>query len=146
MNPYAPISDIMITDVISISPREKIRVAEDIFARHRIHHIPVVETDNTLVGIISKIDFLKMTQKNLAQEGNMGYENMINSLTVADIMTSKVAKLTANDKIDVAARLFHENLFHAVPIVNGDNKLVGIITSYDLVEYTFKEVWKGKPY
>jgi CBS domain-containing protein len=47
-----------------------------------------------------------------------------------------VATLEPQDKIGSAAELFLENLFHAVPIVK-DDELQGIVTSFDIIKYTF---------
>ena len=141
MNPYAPVSDIMVTDLITVSPREKMSIVEKIFKEKRIHHLPVVETDGSLVGIISKTDYLKMNQVFTLNKDTDDYSAMLESYTAADIMTKGIAKLEATDRIDVVARIFKENLFHAVPIVNDNGRLIGIVTTYDVINYCFQEAW-----
>ena len=53
-------------------------------------------------------------------------------------MTKHVATLEPEDKVGSAAELFLENLFHAVPIVK-NNELKGIVTSFDIIKYTFNK-------
>ncbi|MEM7102389.1 MAG: CBS domain-containing protein [Bacteroidota bacterium] len=142
MNLYAPISEIMTTNLITVSPREKMTIVDKIFKEKRIHHIPVAETDGTLVGIISKTDYLKMHQALALGNGGDDFETLLDSYTAENIMTKGIAKLGENDRVDVAARIFKENLFHAIPIVSQENRLVGIVTTYDVINYCFKEIWE----
>jgi CBS domain-containing protein len=58
---------------------------------------------------------------------------------VGEIMEKKVAQLNPNDSALVAIGIFRENLFHALPIVNESNVLVGILTTYDLLTYAYNE-------
>ena len=54
-------------------------------------------------------------------------------------MTSQVARLSPKDSLQTAADYFRENLFHAIPIVDENDRLVGILTTYDLINYAFRE-------
>ena len=57
---------------------------------------------------------------------------------VKDMMTSELATLEPDDSIRTALAVFQENLFHALPIVKGD-ELLGLITTYDLLKYFAQE-------
>ena len=57
----------------------------------------------------------------------------MNNFTVKDIMTKRLAKLEPTDKINVALEVFKENLFHALPVVEGD-KIVGIVSTFDIIK------------
>jgi len=54
-------------------------------------------------------------------------------------MTTQVAKLNPEDSIMVAAGYFRENLFHAIPVVSTDGLLVGILSTYDMLNFAFSE-------
>ena len=60
---------------------------------------------------------------------------------VESIMTTGLAKLAPTDKILVALKVFKENLFHAIPIVDQD-ELVGIVTTYDIIKALGREIFK----
>lgn len=62
------------------------------------------------------------------------------SLLVREVMVKQVAKLRPEDKIELAADIFRENLFHAMPVVDNDGKLKGIVTTFDLLNYAFNDL------
>ena len=139
MDIYKPVSTIMSTNLITVAPEDKLSAIKDIFKEHRIHHIPVVSGDK-LIGILSKSDFLNATHGvTLHGDANEENEEIYNTLKVSDLMIKGIAKISSSDHIAVAIELFLENLFHAVPIVDEDtNKLVGIVTTYDIMKLVMK--------
>lgn len=123
-----PISAIMITKVVTVNPEDKLTVVKDILFNKRFHHIPVVKgPKNKLVGIISSHDIFKLNAK---------FEDY-DKLTVQDVMTKKIATLRPEEKIGAAAQVFLRHLFHGLPIVNDDLELLGIITTHDILKYSY---------
>lgn len=141
-----PVSGIMTKKLITVIPTDSLQVVNDIFENHNIHHIPVVRHLD-LVGIISKTDFYKAIHgaKLENEESAVNYNKTIFSKFKAeDIMTKHVVIINSNDKIGVAAEIFLENYFHAIPIVNDDKELVGIVSSYDIVKLFFHEAYPSQ--
>ncbi len=139
MNINMKVGDIMTTDVLTLGPNETMDKVQDVFKKYNIHHIPIVE-NNKVRGIISKTDYLKVlhgftlfkTQK------SDSYNNAIlRSLLTSEVMTQQVATLNPEDTLEIAAGFFKENLFHALPVVDEAGNLVGIITTYDLINLAF---------
>lgn len=134
-----PVAEIMTERVIVVRPNETMDVVQDIFRKNNIHHIPVVD-NGQVVGMISHADYLKLlhgftlfkTKK--SDEYN---DAILRSLLVKEVMTKQVATLGPDDSLEVAAGFFRENLFHALPVVDEDNLLVGIVTTYDLLNYAY---------
>lgn len=138
----ANIGQIMTTDVIFVQPEDTMDKVSQIFKRNEFHHIPVVTENGKVEGIISKGDYFQLTHgltlfkhKN-SQDFN---DSLMRSLLVKEVMTHPVAKLHPEDNIRTAADIFKENLFHALPVVNDENQLVGIVTTFDLLTYAFTE-------
>lgn len=121
-----PISTIMTKKVLTVRPQDTLEVVKDILFFKHVHHIPVVE-GRTLIGIITSFDLVRLGR----------CQDEYKSIKVSEVMTTKVATLTPNDKIGAAAEIFLENLFHGLPIVNEDQDLVGIITTHDVLKYEF---------
>ncbi|MCB0520899.1 MAG: CBS domain-containing protein [Lewinellaceae bacterium] len=136
------VSEIMTTDVIILSPNDTMEKVADIFRMNNIHHIPILDDNGKVVGIISQNDYHKIlhgftlfkTEK--SEEYNKA---ILRSLLVKEVMTKQVAKLNPQDKLTVAASYFRENLFHAIPVVDRQGKLVGIVTTFDLLNYAYRE-------
>ncbi len=132
-----PISTIMTRDVITVRPEDSLTVVKNLLIDKHLHHLPVVD-GTKLVGIVTSYDLLKL---------GISFDQYA-SLKVTDVMTKRIATLSANNKIGAAAEVFLENLFHGIPIVDEDRNLVGIITTHDVLKYEFfkeypkhKEIW-----
>jgi len=126
-----PISTIMKTDLVTVKETDSLDVVRSIFLSRNIHHLPVVDDDNYLVGIVTTFDVYRL---------NLKFEDY-SKLTVGEVMVRKVAKLNPEEKIGVAAELFLLNRFHATPIVDANNKLVGLVTDFDILRYNFKKAY-----
>ncbi len=132
MNILAPISTIMTTEVITVTPKDKLQIVQDIFEEYRIHHLPVVD-EGKVVGMLSNSDLMYF----LKGKSYDKYEEHLNKVrlknyTVEEIMTCGIATLKSSDLIRTALNIFKENLFHALPVID-DGKLVGIISSQDII-------------
>ena len=138
MNQLSPVSTIMTKNVITLSTNDTLLNVKHIFDANRIHHIPILN-EGHLVGMISKSDFDKVCV-GLSCENDMKEipDAIYSSILVSKIMTKKLAKISPSERIDVAALIFHENLFHALPVVEDDDTLVGIVTTFDLIHYAYK--------
>ncbi|MFK7773124.1 MAG: HPP family protein [Saprospiraceae bacterium] len=137
-----PIKNLMTTDVITIRPNDLMMVAKEIFETNTFHHIPVIDEEQQLVGILSRHDYNKMLTtfsvfKN--SKADVANRKFMMSMLVKDVMTKQVAKLHPEDPISVALGIFKENLFHALPIVDDENRVTGILTTFDLLTYAYDE-------
>ncbi len=132
MNLLDPISKIMSDKLITVSKNDPIFLLGELFNKHRIHHVLVTQSSD-LLGMVSKSDFL-LFQRGI---GNKSSEKKLDELRmkshlVEEIMTSKLATMQKDEKINVALEIFKENLFHAIPILDQD-ELVGIVTPLDII-------------
>jgi len=114
----------MTKDVITLNPDSTLGEAREILLGKHIHHIPIVE-GKKLVGMITSWDIFKLG-KSAAE-----YQSM----KVSEIMTRKVATLDPGQHLGAAAEVLTRHLFHAIPIINDDHELLGIVTSTDIVRY-----------
>lgn len=133
MNLADPISSIMTKELLILKPDDSIAKADTIFRNHRVHHIPIVE-DDVLVGMVSKSDLL-FFKRGFGEDKDLDQleEIRLNNYEVNQIMTRKLAKLDSSERINVALEIFKENIFHAIPVLEND-KLVGILTTYDIIK------------
>jgi len=137
-----PVKQIMTTEVLTVRPEDTMELVHRIFHSRGIHHLPVVNAESQVVGILSKSDYYSISnafplfRPDLREAAN---ERLFKSLLVEDVMTRQVATLSSDDPITVAAGFFKENLFHAIPIVDEENRLLGILTTFDLLNYFFSQ-------
>jgi acetoin utilization protein AcuB len=142
LNNTITVKQIMTTEVLTVRPEDTMELVHRIFNSRGIHHLPVVNAEGQIVGILSKSDYYSISnafplfRPDLREAAN---ERLFKSLLVEDVMTRQVATLTPDDAITVAAGFFKENLFHAIPIVDTENRLIGILTTFDLLNYFFSQ-------
>ena len=122
------VQSIMTTDLITVSPHTSLSKVRQIFMNHKIHHLPVV-VNSKLMGIITTYDMWK----------NKVAPSEYETTSVSEVMATQIAKIRPSDKIGTAAELFLDNRFHALPVVDENNHLRGIVTSFDVLLYEFKK-------
>ncbi len=138
---HIPVSQIMTVNPVTVSPQDTMEKVQELFKSHNFHHLPVVE-EGRVVGIVSQSDLFKLLhffslfRQHPSEEYN---RSLLRSMLVRDVMSRKVVTLQPTDSLSVAAGIFRENLFHALPIVDEDKRLVGILTTYDLLTYAYMD-------
>lgn len=121
------VSNRMTTSPITITSMTSARKALDIMQSKRFSNIPVVDEGN-MVGIIAKEDII-----NQYFCGEKGCTLMEDTL-VGDIMTKHFVTIKKMDYIEKAVMLLKEKDISALPVLDTDNKLVGIITRSDIFD------------
>jgi len=110
--------------------------------KYEFHHIPIVDKGGSILGIISRVDFYKMEDSftifNTVKSRHTN-ASLFKSILAQEIMTKKLATLHPEDTANAAMGMFKENLFHAIPIVDKNKTLVGLLTTYDLLTYAYNE-------
>lgn len=124
------VSSIMTTDLITAKPTTKLDKIRKTFMNHKIHHLPIMDK-GSIVGLVTTYDLWK---NEIAPQD-------YSETPVSKVMTTQIAKIRPTDKIGTAAELFLDNRFHALPVVNEHNHLMGIVTSFDVLLYEFKKAY-----
>ena len=108
-------------------------VAKEIFGNVRFHHLLVVE-NNKLFGVLSDRDLLKALSPNLETAAENREDRATLNKRVHQVMSRK--PITLNEKASVydAIHLFNTEIITCIPIVNDDNRPVGIISWRDIIK------------
>jgi CBS domain-containing protein len=118
--------DLMTTDVIAVSRGTGLRDAARLMFRNRVSGLPIVDDTGALVGIITEADFLKLEVER--QEGTRGQGD-----TVGDVMSRGVVTVPPNVEIYEAAKIMAVQEVKRLPVVDEDNRLLGVISRSDIV-------------
>ena len=105
----------MNSPVVTIAGKTTLDEALATMEERKMRHLPVLDTQEALVGIVSEKDLLKAGQPQ----------------TVDRIMTKDVITVTEYTAIEEAARIMADHKISSLPVMRGD-QLVGIITETDL--------------
>lgn len=131
------IQNIMTTQVICVTTEDIVTKVDEIFSSHSIHHIPVLSLEGKIVGIISKSDFERISSgKSMFKLANRREYNktIYRTLRAVEIMTGNVKCINSQANLNEAINIFRQNQLRALPVIH-DDKIVGIITPYDIMVY-----------
>jgi len=109
-----PVHTIMTRNLITVKPEDFLSTVRQTFMNNSLHHLPVVEGEK-IVGILTTYDLWK---------NEIAPENY-STAQVKEIMNTNIAKISPTDKIGTAAEVFLSNKFHALPVVDENNLLLG---------------------
>lgn len=113
--------------------KHNLRDVKDIFRKKNIRHLPVMDGDK-LVGIISKNDIMRLSFGSMFDNQGEGDEAILDMLTIDQVMSSHPVSVSSDTPIKDIAEIFVKEHFHSLP-VNEEGKLVGIVTSTDVIRY-----------
>ena len=124
----AKVRDLMTESVIAVEPDATIDRVRRILQRNKVGALPVVGPDGQPVGIVSATDLVA------SLEGDS---------RVSAIMTEKVYTVPKYDDVSVAARIMRNHKIHRL-VVTDEQKVVGVITTFDLLELVQDHRWVPK--
>lgn len=136
MNRKAPISTIMTQNVLTIKKDSGLKTALDIIKKHHVRHLPVVD-ENSVVGIISSSDLNRLTFSNLFEDESGQDEAILEMLSIDQVMSEKPTIVSSETSIEEVGSIFINQSFHSLPVVE-NGKLVGIVTTTDVIKYCLK--------
>ncbi|WOF15885.1 CBS domain-containing protein [Methanoplanus sp. FWC-SCC4] len=114
------VREIMNTNVNFIKDDEDIKTAAKKLLRDETNHLPVLNNEGKVVGIVTTYDISKAVVK----DGT--------DYNVSDIMSKNVVTTTPSEAVDIAAMKLERNNISALPVVDKKGQLAGLLTAIDL--------------
>lgn len=128
------VSKSMTRKVITIDAAAGILEAQELMALNRIRHLPVVDEDNTLIGIITDRDIRSTVPYDLVKDPAKHEEReKVASIKVGEIMSTNPVVITPLHTIQDALLLIQREKVGAFPVVDEEGRLRGIISVRDLL-------------
>ncbi len=113
------VGDVMSCDVVTVREDIGVDEAARLIVSGSFDHLPVISKDGRLIGIITTWDISKAVAGGKPS-------------CIGEIMTRRVYSIRADEPIEIAARTFDVHSISAMPVVDRDNKVIGMITSNHL--------------
>ncbi len=123
------IDAVMSTELKTLPPSASLADARELMQENRIHHLPVVEEGNKLVGLLTLTDVLRASDSSLRDDGD---RIRARDIGIADVMVTDVATVSRDASLRQAALFLEKYRIGCLPILDGES-LVGIITDSDFV-------------
>jgi len=122
------VQDLMAKRVITAQSHHTVHHVRGLMRRNRILAVPVVGPNDELVGIITSSDLV---------------DDLKAATPIGKLMTTDVYTVPAYNDVQVAARIMRKHRIHHV-VVTHEHKLVGIISSFDLLKLVQANSFKAK--
>ena len=135
------VTNVMTKNVITVHEDTCLTEVYSILKENVIHHIPVVNDQKEMTGIISFQDIVQLFHPSTVYNHPKGWEktnHVLETLLAKEVMTKEVFGLPPTSKMKDAAKLLMRNDFHCVPILL-KKRVVGMITTLDIIHYTMLE-------
>lgn len=121
------VADLMTTNVITARIDDTMDLADLDMKMARIRHIPVVDNDNKVIGIVSDRDILRAF-------GALGDHSLI----IGAVMTDRVETIDESEPAKEALRIMLEKKISCLPVADASGGLVGVITETDFMRLLYE--------
>ncbi|MCL2338003.1 MAG: CBS domain-containing protein [Firmicutes bacterium] len=144
--------DIMVTEVITVNPQDNVEKVAHLLLEHRISGMPVVDDSGRLVGVVSEAD-LVFQEKGVKSpffmvvfDSPIYFEHpgrLVDDIKraaarkVNELMSTKLYTVGPETAITDIATIFTKNKINRVPVVDENNKILGIISRQDIIRASF---------
>jgi CBS domain-containing membrane protein len=137
------VKDIMTSEVFVLHAAQTLELVRSLMRIKHVRHVPIVEPDNTFVGLMTHRDLLAQTISHLADVDEEEQEYLDRNIHIMNIMKTDVT--TADPEMDIcsAITLLLEHKYGCLPIVS-EGKLVGIVTEADFLKLTLELLQKSE--
>jgi acetoin utilization protein AcuB len=140
------VSRSMTREVITVDQEANIFEAQELMAENKIRHLPVVDKDYRLIGIVTDRDIRSALPYSFFKEPYSEEEKRkLSTLRVKNIMTKEPIAATPSHTIQDALLLIQDSKVGALPVVDDRGKLTGIISVRDLLRAFINVLGIGVP-
>jgi acetoin utilization protein AcuB len=140
------VSRSMTRRVVTVGPHTSVFEAQELMSQHRVRHLPVVEEEDKLIGIVSDRDIRSALPFHCFKDGISAEERgKLEGLKVKDIMTRKVFTISPGFTIQDALLMIQNSKVGALPVVDEEGRLKGILSVRDLLRAFINVLGIGQP-
>ncbi len=118
------VKECMNKEVVTVTPGAKATDALQLMIKHKVSSLPVVDEKKALVGFVSRHDLAATTEKNL------------DDFPLDQVMPDRVYSIQSEAKLKTALDQMINKKLNRLPVVS-DDKLVGILTRDDIINYFY---------
>lgn len=126
------VKDRMSTALRTLDRNDELAVADDLMKQERIRHLPVLDENGDLCGIVSQRDLFRGALLRALGYGSHAEDMMLHKIRVKEIMTEDPYTVSADTPLQAAAKVMLEHKIGCLPVVDGTT-LVGLLTESDLI-------------
>lgn len=128
------VKEIMTTKIVTVAMDDTVAMVREIFSHVEFHHLLVTEA-SVLRGIVSDRDLLMNLNPNIGTLAETHRDTAVLNKKVHQIMSRSPITLRVDADIKDAVDIFKNNNVSCIPILDGENKVTGIISWRDILQH-----------
>lgn len=132
--------DIMSSPVITFFAEQTLPLAEDVMQFKHLRHLPVIDDNGKLLGLVSHRDLLRAQISSLTGLTEAQRRARQEDVRIRQLMTRDVWTVRPLTEASVVARTLLDHRYGCVPVVDTDERLIGIITERDFIKYAIERL------
>ncbi len=132
------VRDLMTPNPYTLAPRDTLASLYDLMDTHRVRHVPIVDRDGELVGLLTHTDLAMTALGSLSDLPLSQERDLLQRRRIREVMVTEVETVDPDSALAEAAQTLFENKIGCLPVVEG-NRLVGILTESDFVRRFVEE-------
>ena len=136
--PVVLVKHIMSTPVVTFFAEQTVPLAEDVMRIHRFRHLPVIDNDHRLVGLITQRDLLRGQISVLTGLTESERRARQEDIRISRLMTRDVWTETPETLASHAGQTLLDHRFGCLPVVDQDHVLRRIVTERDFLRFAIK--------
>lgn len=125
------IADVMTSHLHTAEPSQSLADVWRLLVEQRCHHVPITK-GGQLLGVISTRDLVRIARDNGAKKLT---SDVLGDKTAADAMSTDLETIQFDDPVEAAIDRIGIGDIHALLVLDGDDRLAGIVTHHDLLHY-----------
>lgn len=126
------VRDLMSREVVTLGHNDTLRTADDLMRLGRIRHLPVVDGDGLLAGLVTQRDLFHSGLLRALGYGSHAQKKALDTLAVKEAMRTAVVTTTPDAKLADAAKVMFEKKIGCLVVLDGE-RIAGILTESDFV-------------
>jgi CBS domain-containing membrane protein len=127
------VSEIMRRQVVTLAEHETLDLTHDIMSLGRVRHLPVVDEEQRVIGIVSHRDLLAAAMTKVLDFDPASRRTFLRSIEVGEVMARDVFTVRPDTALADAAALLVRQKIGCLPVVDEHGKMSGIVTDADLL-------------
>ena len=136
---HLTVLDVMNTNVVTANPFDGFKEVAQRMFNTGVSVLPVVDQDGLVVGVISEADILvkesnQAIRRHPVRKHARRDAERAEAVVAAQVMTQPATTIRANQTVADAARVMHKGGFKHLPVVDAENRLLGVVSRHDLIK------------
>ena len=126
------VRELMTPVVQTLGRNDQLTIADELMRTQRIRHLPVLDEDGIVCGVVSQRDLFRGALAKALGYGQTAQQKLHSMLLVKEVMSTGLVTIGPHEPLANAARLMLEHKIGCLPVVDGE-QLLGIVTESDFV-------------